>query len=296
MVYDGTPSEGSNGYELTRRRYMQGTAAATAGALGVGESMANPERVNTFSDEFLEKVESEEPVYGVSAALAGMDPVTVTSRLPTDWIWIDTEHASYDVREVREMMAVIPEDTAGLVRIPGAHPKEVERVLDAGGDGVIVPKLRTVEQVQAFVDSAYYPPEGDRGVAGSPASNFGMDFSREYMQQANEKVFVIIQVETQELINNIDQVAQVEGVDCLLIGPADLSSQLGDPLNTDTQQFQQAIQQTLSAAKQQNVAPGYWVGGNDAQPFVEDGWQVLSLGSDAGLLAAGVQDRLEQAP
>ena len=275
---------------------MQGTAAATAGALGVGESMANPERVNTFSDEFLEKVESEEPVYGVSAALAGMDPVTVTSRLPTDWIWIDTEHASYDVREVREMMAVIPEDTAGLVRIPGAHPKEVERVLDAGGDGVIVPKLRTVEQVQAFVDSAYYPPEGDRGVAGSPASNFGMDFSREYMQQANEKVFVIIQVETQELINNIDQVAQVEGVDCLLIGPADLSSQLGDPLNTDTQQFQQAIQQTLSAAKQQNVAPGYWVGGNDAQPFVEDGWQVLSLGSDAGLLAAGVQDRLEQAP
>lgn len=275
---------------------MQGTAAATAGALGVGEAVANPERVNTFSDEFLEKVESGEPVYGVSAALAGMDPVTVTSRLPTDWIWIDTEHASYDVREVREMMAVIPEDTAGLVRVPGAHPKEVERVLDAGGDGVIVPKLRTVEEVQAFVESAYYPPKGDRGVAGSPASDFGMDFSREYMQQANEKVFVIIQVETQELINNIDQVAQVEGVDCLLVGPADLSSQLGDPLNTDTQQFQQAIQQTLSAAKQQNVAPGYWVGGNDAQPFVEDGWQVLSLGSDAGLLAAGVQDRLEQAP
>lgn len=283
------------GPEMNRRQYMEGTAAVTAGAFGYGGDF---ERVNQFSDDFLDKVAAGEPVFGVSAALAGMDPITVTSRLDTDWIWVDTEHASYDVREVREMMAVIPEDTAGLVRVPGADPKEVERVLDAGADGVIVPKLRELEEVRAFVESAYYPgfePDGDRGVAGSPASDFGMEFGRDYMKRANEKAFVVIQVETRELVDRIEAVAKVEGLDCLLIGPADLSSQLGDPLNTDTEEFRRAVGKVLRACKNNDVAPGYWVGGSDVDPFVEDGWQVLSLGSDAGLLAAGVQDRLDRA-
>ncbi len=281
----------------TRRRYMKATGAVAVGALASSAVAADGRTdPSTFSDEFLEAVENGEPVYGVSASLAGMDPVTVTSHVDTDWIWIDTEHASYDVREVREMMSVIPEDTAGITRVPGADPKEVERVLDAGSDGVIVPKLRTVEEVEEFVASAYYPPKGDRGVAGSPASTFGLEFDEEYMQTANESVFVVIQVETAELVDNIDRVAQIEGIDSLLIGPADLSSQLGDPLDTDTAEFQRAVDRVRRAAERNDVAPGYWIGLDDAEPFVEEGWQVLSLGSDAALLAQAVQERIDDSP
>lgn len=282
---------------VTRRRYMKGTGAMAVGSLASNTATAEGRGdLDTFSDEFTESIENEEPVYGVSASLAGMDPVTVTSHVDTDWIWLDTEHASYDVREVREMMSVIPEDTAGITRVPGAHPKEVERVLDAGSDGVIIPKLRTVEEVEEFVASAYYPPLGDRGVAGSPASTFGLEFDEEYMQMANENVFVIIQVETAELVNNIDQVAQIEGIDSLLIGPADLSSQLGDPFNTDTPEFQQAVDRVLRAANRNNIAPGYWIGLEDATPYVEEGWQILSLGSDAALLGQAVQERIDNSP
>lgn len=285
---------GQLGPEMSRRTYMKGTAAT-----GLAAGMADFDWAELQSEDdrsFREKLEAGDPVYGISAALSGMDPVTVVSYLPTDWIWIDTEHASYGVREVREMMAVIPEDTAGLVRVPGANPKEVERVLDAGADGVIVPKLRSVERVREFVASAYYPPEGDRGVAGSPASTFGLEFGREFMQESNDEVFVIIQVETRELVDQINAVAQVEGIDSLLVGPADLSSQLGNPLNTETEEYQQAIQKVLEASQRHDVLPGYWVGLNDAEPFVEAGWKVLSLGSDAALLAQAVQDRLDRAP
>lgn len=177
---------------------------------GVAEEFDEPAQ-DQDDRGFREKVEAGDPVYGVSAAMAGMDPITVTSFLPADWIWVDTEHASYDLREVREMVSVVPEGTATLTRVPGAHPKEVERVLDAGSDGIIVPKLRTIEEVQAFVDSAYYPPEGDRGVAGSSASTFGMEFGTEFMQRSNEEVFVVIQVEIREIVDNLDGVAGIEG-------------------------------------------------------------------------------------
>lgn len=290
------------GPDVSRRSYLQGTAAAgIAGLMGnVGAELGERDDERSFR----EKLEAGDPVYGVSAAFAGMDPVTVTSFLPTDWIWIDTEHASYDVREVREMVTVIPEDTAALVRIPGAHPKEVERVLDAGADGVIVPKLRTVEQVEAFVASAYYPPEtfdgvrGDRGVASSPASTFGLEFDEEFMERSNEETFVVIQVETRELVENLERAAQRAGagIDSFLVGPADLSSQLGDRLNTETDRFQRAIRRVLDVSLRHDIAPGYWVGLDDAEPFVEDGWRVLSLGSDAALLASAVQQRLEDAP
>lgn len=289
------------GPDISRRTYLQGTAVGLAGLMGSAEA-----KLSRHDDgrSFWEKMEAGAPVYGISAAFAGMDPVTVTAHLGTDWIWIDTEHASYGVREVREMITVVPSDTATLVRVPGANPKEVERVLDAGADGVIIPKLRTVEQVKAFVASAYYPPEqvgdvrGDRGVAGSPASTFGLDFGAEFMERSNEDVFVIIQIETPELVSNLDRVAQCvgEGIDSFLIGPADLSSQLGSPLNTDTAAFQRAKQRVLTVSQRHNIAPGFWVGLDDAEPFVEEGWRVLSLGSDAALLASAVQERLDRAP
>ena len=232
-------------------------------------------------------------MYGISVVMNGMDSVAVLSQLAIDWIWIDAEHEPLSMRDVREVMAVIPEDTAGLVRIPGTNPKEVEQVFDAGADGVIVPKLHTIEQVQSFVDSAYYPPEGDRGVARSPVSDFDRNFSKSYMQQTNERAFVVIEIET-TLATQIEEVAQIDGVDCLFIEPSDLSAELGNPLNPKTIEYHDVAMQILRACKRHNVAPGYLVVDNDIRPFVEDGWQVLSIGTDAELLTSGFQTRLNR--
>lgn len=273
---------------------MQGTAATGVGLTGLGAGAARGRGPTTAgSEEFTEKVAAGETVYGMSTAFASMDSATVVGNHPaTDWVWVDTEHGSYDLEVTRQIVSVIPDDTAALVRVPGAHPKEVERVLDAGADGVIVPFVRTVEEAEAFVESAYYPPDGDRGVAGSlAATDFGLEFE-EYYETINDRVFVMLQVETEEAVDNVDEIAQIEGLDCLLIGPADLSHQLGVPFDYENATFQRAIDEVLQAAQRHGVAPGYWVGvDEDEERFAEDGWQVLSLGSDAGLLTNGIDER-----
>lgn len=290
------------GPEITRRKYMQGTAATGAGLAGLGTASAHPPDDPDIpgSEEFLEKVEAGDPVLGMSASFASMDPATVVGNHPAvDWVWVDTEHGAYDLFHVRQIVEVIPDDTAAIVRIPGHHPREVDRVLDAGADGVIIPflprvdGLDVVEEVEAFVNQAYYPPDGNRGAAGGhAATKFGLH-ADEYLDTINDQVFVIVQVETREMIENIDRIAKIDGLDSLLIGPFDLSHQLGDPVNYENPEFIAAVEATLEASLRHDVAPGYWVGGEagDEEEFIDEGWQVLSLGSDAGLLAAGIENR-----
>lgn len=287
------------GPKLSRRRYVQGTAAAgLSGALAQdaaateGGGGGSPSE-DVGCEEFLERVRAGKPVLGMSTAFAGMDSTTVVANSPpVDWVWIDTEHGSYDIREVRQKIAVFPDDTASLVRVTGTSPKEVERTLDAGADGVIIPKRHTVEEVREYVRAAYYPPMGDRGVAGSiAAADYGLDFE-EYYERANERVFVVVQIERQGLVENADELAQIEGVDCLMVSPADLSHALGDPFNTESAEFRRATDRVLRAATRHDVAPGYWIGADgDVSAYVNDGWRVLSLGSEAGLLASAIERR-----
>lgn len=264
-----------------------GTAGAQSPDLTIGGS-----------ENFVDHVEAGETALGMATGFASMDSATVVGNHPAvDWVWVDTEHGSYDLYKARRIISVIPDDTAALVRIPGHHPREVDRVLDAGADGVIVPFLprvdgpRVVEECENFVRQAYYPPDGNRGVAGGHAATlFGLE-TEEYLETINDNVFVVLQVETRAMIDNIDEIAQIDGLDCLLIGPTDLSYQLGDPGNFENPEFQQAIANVLDASQRHGVAPGYWVGDENEDEFIDDGWQILSLGADSGMLAAGIEAR-----
>lgn len=288
------------GPELTRRRYMQGTAAAGTGLASVGAASAHSVDESTISgsEEFADRVENGETVFGMATVFASMDSATVVGNHPAvDWVWIDGEHGAFDFEVIRQIASVIPDDTAALVRIPGHHPREVDRALDAGADGVIIPFLPrvdgpgVVEDAEMFVEAAYYPPEGNRGASGLQAgAQFGLE-AEEYFETINDRVFVMLQVETREMVENIDEIAQIDGLDCLLIGPYDLSYQLGDPGNFENPELQQAAQDVLEASQRHGVAPGYWVGDQDEQEFIDEGWQVLSLGADANLMANGIETR-----
>jgi 4-hydroxy-2-oxoheptanedioate aldolase len=289
------------GPEITRRRYMQGTAA-TAGLAGMGAASARPSgEAIGGSEAFIDRVEAGETVYGMATVFASMDSATVVGNHPAvDWVWIDGEHGAFDFEVIRRMVSVVPEDTAALVRIPGHHPREVDRALDAGADGVIIPFLPrvdgpgVVEDCRMFVEAAYYPPEGNRGASGLQAgAQFGLE-ADEYFETINDRVFVMLQVETREMIDNIDEIAQIDGLDCLLVGPFDLSFQLSDPQNFESAEFQEAVDAVLEASQRHGVAPGYWVGDEDEGAFVDEGWQVLSLGGDANLLASGIDARFPE--
>ena len=283
---------------MGRRKYMQGTAAAgMAGVFGMQGHDGNEgtERKNVIeigAEPFQEKIEAGEPVYGLSAAFAGMDSTTVLANAPSsDYVWIDTEHGSYDIRAVREKMAVFPKETAGLVRVTGTSPKEVERSLDAGADGVIIPKRTTVEEVREYVEAAYYPPEGNRGAAGSiAAGEFGLDFDT-YFERANENVFVMVQVERKELLDDIDEVAQIDGIDALFVSGSDLSISLGVPFNTTAPVFQRAAEKVRQAADRNGLVSATIPTEQDVDTLLEQGYRLFLLGSDAGYLASAIEQQ-----
>lgn len=291
----GNDKHAGLGPEMNRREYMQGTAAVgMAGVFGMRRPETS-ERKNVLdigAEPFLEKIEAGEPVYGLATAFAGMDSTTVVANAPSsDYVWIDTEHGSYDIRAVREKMAVFPKETAGLVRVTGTSPKEVERTLDAGADGVIIPKRRTVDEVRDYVESAYYPPQGDRGAAGLiAAAEFGLDFDN-YFEKANEKVFVMVQVEREQLVADIEEVAQINGIDALFVSATDLSISLGVPFNTKSDVFQRAEREVLKAVQRNDLLAATIPLKRDVETLLEKGYDLFLLGSEAGFLANAIEQR-----
>lgn len=266
--------------EISRRRYMQGAAGVGIASLLATQGAMADQHMSNMDAGFSEKLESGEPLYGISDPMQGIDSAAIVSQHPaTDWVWIDAEHGAFWIEDIRRKLETFPDDTAGLVRIPGGYPKEVEQVLDAGARGVIIPKKRDPEEVERFVESAYFPPEGNRGEGGPIPEGVG-----------NDEVFVVVQVETPEIVEQIDDVADIDGIDSLLIGPNDLSNFMGT--SPDSSQFQQAVDRVLRVSQQNDIVPGYWVGSDDESEFVEDGWRLLSLGSASGLLGDAIDERI----
>lgn len=279
--------------EINRRQYMQGTAGAgIAGLFGAqGGALADRDRSDQNAS-FRDKLKSGKPLYGISDPMQGISSAAIVANHPeTDWVWVDAEHGAFWIKGIRQKLATFPDDTASLVRIPGGNPKEVEQVLDAGADGVIIPKKRDPEEVERFVESAYYPPEGDRGVAGTVATTVGVgqDFNT-YRETFDP--FVVIQVETPELVNQMGKVANIDGIDSLLVGPADLSATMD--VSPDSTEFHQAVNRVLNVSRRNDIVPGYWIGSSDPTPFVRRGWRLLSLGSASGLLAGAISERIPE--
>ncbi|MCA1554823.1 MAG: aldolase, partial [Chloroflexi bacterium] len=148
-----------------------------------------------------------------------------------DFFILDTEHGSYSMETVADLMLMSRlVGIAPFVRVPdGAYPW-IARTLDAGALGIMLPRVRTREQVEAFVHAAKYPPLGERGMAAGRGNTMyrGMKLA-EYAPLANDATFLILQIETREAIEHIDDLLSVEGVDAALIGPNDLHMSLGVP-------------------------------------------------------------------
>jgi len=186
-----------------------------------------------------------------------------------------------------------------LVRVPDGLPHLIKRALDAGAHGICVPMVNTAAQAKAIADQCYFPPKGIRGL-GSPFSmaSFtpgGTQASLgEYFFQANDQILCIVQIETKEAVDNVEEIAKVPGVHMLLIGPFDLSNFLGVPLvNGETEVLKNAIAKVKKAAE----AAGKWTGifctsPADAKRRTEEGWNLIALGSETAYLERSITEGL----
>ncbi len=204
-----------------------------------------------------------------------------------DFATIDMEHGVFDYESVAALsrfgrhIGITP-----LVRVPDLQYPFIARALDVGAQGIMAPRLRSAEQARDVVKIMKYPPLGGRGCSFARGhTDFQGGALPENMRAANEETLLIIQVETRDLIDDIDAVASIEGVDALLIGPTDLSIDLGVPGQFDSPLMLAAIEKTIAACHKRGVAPGIQMNDLDRLlHWAEKGMRVLSSFSEMALL------------
>lgn len=168
-----------------------------------------------------------------------------------DAAFIDMEHTTFDLHDVQAMvMAAERVGITSLVRTPGFDAAFILRLLDMGVQGVQVPHVSDPEIARAAVAAVRYPPEGERGMAaGSRAAEFGKVRLLDHMASSNREILLACMIEDMEAVERIDEIAGVEGVDLLAIGPSDLSRSLGVSGQPDHPRLVAAIDRVREAAK-----------------------------------------------
>ena len=214
------------------------------------------------------------------AALAGFD-----------WVVLDLEHGAGDHDSlVHQLQAVSGTPAAPIVRVAWNEAPRFKRVLDLGCAGVVVPYVTTPAEAEQAVAAMRYAPEGVRGTASlTRAAAFGREFD-EYFATANEKLLTVVQIETEATLEHVDEIAAVDGVDVLFIGPLDLSVSMGIPRQLDHARFRAAVAKVNEAARGAGKAAGTLLGTPDQiEQAVADGFTFIGLSSDGSVVAEGMR-------
>jgi 2-dehydro-3-deoxyglucarate aldolase/4-hydroxy-2-oxoheptanedioate aldolase len=231
---------------------------------------------------------------GAWAQLCSPTAVEILGRAGFDWILIDMEHAPGDLQTlVAQLQAMAGSGAVPIVRAPWNDLVWIKRILDAGAYGVMIPSVNTREQAIAAVQACKYPPVGVRGIAGSPrAAGFGRDTAG-YLKRANDEILVILQVETPQAIQNLEDIGKVPGVDALFIGPMDLSTSMGHLGNPAHPEVQAAIATVEAKARALGMPLGTISAGWDqAKTLYDRGYQLVTLLSDVVMLSKGSADAM----
>ena len=178
-----------------------------------------------------------------------------------------------------------------IVRIPEITYAQVTQPLDAGAQGIMIPRVTSPEQVRFTVECMKYPPDGRRGaVMGRGHTLFQSGSLAEVLPAMNRETFLIVQIETAEAVSRLEEIVSVPGVDAALVGPTDLSVSLGVAGQMDHPTLVQAIEATMAACQKHRVVPAIHT--NDVAmtaAWARRGMRMVSISSEAGLLMAGVR-------
>ena len=240
----------------------------------------------TFRDRLLRG----ERLAGTLLSLSVPELAEIASQAGFDWLFLDMEHGSIDGASVARMLQAVRGPCASLVRIPENAEMWTKKALDAGADGVIVPRVNTPEEAAAAVFWAKFPPQGGRSVGFSRANAYGMRF-QENVDTANERTAVVIQVEHADGVRRVEEILSVAGVDAIFIGPYDLSASFGKPGKIGDPQVREAVRTVREACARRRIPVGVFCGDiAAAHKAAEDGFSFICTGIDIALFAKGMAE------
>jgi 2-keto-3-deoxy-L-rhamnonate aldolase RhmA len=234
---------------------------------------------------FRERLRRGETVVGSFVNLASPIVTEIMGLAGFDWLVLDLEHGAGDEAALLpQLQALRGSSTAAIVRVEAIDLPRFMHALDVGADGVLVPRLRSVDDARRSVDYCRY--SGSRGVARYNRSWHWGKRSRTFAQ-VDEAVVCAVQIETREALEAVEGIAAVDGVDVLFVGPVDLGNALGIEGPPDSPELLDAAASVAAAAEAYGKTAGMLVGSlSQAKAYRDAGFRFLGCNSDGGLLVA----------
>ncbi|WP_319825899.1 HpcH/HpaI aldolase family protein [Thalassovita sp.] len=257
--------------------------------------MTGPDNVTPKNAGFRRRLSAGEPLLGLFNCLPAFQVAEILSHSSMDYLVIEAEHGATSLPAMHAQVSAIAERMPVVIRVASDEPGAIKPILDLGVTGIMVPDVRSAAVARDIVAQTRFAPEGTRGIGGSiRASRYGMD--KGYFRDGPaEPVTVILQIESQEGLDNTAEIAAVDGVDAVFFGPMDLSAQLGHRGRPDAPEVEQAMAKAMRQLAETGCIAGCLCPPGKVAYWRERGASLFLLGSDIGALVASVETMVDTA-
>lgn len=240
-------------------------------------------------NRFKHAIAAGRPQLGLWQALANAYTAEICAGAGYDWLLFDAEHAPNTLPTLlAQLQAVAPYPIEPIVRPPLCDPAIIKQYLDIGFRTLMIPMVESADQARLAVSAMRFPPHGIRGVASATSRASGFGRQSDYLMRTHEEHCLIVQIESRAGLDAIEEIAAVDGVDAIFIGPGDLSAALGHLGAPRHPAVQAAISDAIARIARTGKAAGIFaLDAEDAAARLGAGLCFVSIGTDVGLLARG---------
>lgn len=240
-----------------------------------------------MQNSFKQDLRARRPQAGLWMSLGSESSVEIASLCGAGWLLIDMEHSPNEAMMVMNQLRAAVDGARCVVRPPCSDPVVTKRLLDIGTRNLMFPMIETAEQAREVVSWTRYPPQGIRGISGVVRAN-GYGTDSRYLDTYTDELTIIVQVESPEAIRNIPEIAAVEGIDSIFIGPGDLMASLGKAGTQEDVEHTRLIDEGLKSIHEAGIAAGILgYGQAKASEYFAAGFDYVAVGADTWMLVTG---------
>ena len=239
------------------------------------------------------RLQNGDLLIGTLITLPTPEIAEIMAEIGYDWLFIDTEHGSFDASDAQGILQAVDYRCPCVIRIPTNEEVWIKKALDIGAAGIIAPGVNSAAEAEEIVRLCKYPPRGNRGVGIARAHGYGLLFDK-YVEKANDDLALILQAENTNAVKNISDIVRVPDIDAILIGPYDLSASMGKMGKIYDPEVQAAIATVKECCFEAGIPLGIFAdSAKSALPFIQQGYTLVAIGTDCLHMAQSAKAALE---
>jgi 2-dehydro-3-deoxyglucarate aldolase len=244
---------------------------------------------SSLPNRFRQRILARERLIGFWMCMSNHITAEMAGLANFDWLLVDGEHSPNEIPLMLQQLQALQGSASAVVGRPSWNdPVEIKRMLDIGFYNLLIPFIETAEQARLAVEATRYPPQGIRGVSGLQRSN-RYATEPDYLTTINDNICVLLQIESRAGVEAVDEIAAVDGVDGVFIGPSDLAAGLGHLGNPGHPEVQEAIRYLYERISAHGKAVGTLAPvAADARRYLDMGMHFVAVGTDLGLFKQSV--------